>query len=283
MYPKSRNIKSIVAEALAMLREKVEIVPRVGIICGSGLGLIADRAQITCVIPYQQIPGFPRSTVAGHAGQLLLGTIQRVPVAILQGRVHLFEGYSSEEVVFPVRLLAALGIDTLIVTNAAGGLKLNYSVGDIMVIDDHLNLPGFAGLSPLRGPGALEFGERFVPLNHAYDRELKIRALQIAGERGVAIRRGVYAMVVGPNYETPAEVRLLQKLGADAVGMSTVPEVIAASQLGLRVLAFSVITNVAVASSDVDEEPNHEEVQVAGANAGPVLADIIAELIKSLD
>ncbi len=220
--------------------------PEMGIILGSGLGSIADRITDPIVIPYTDIPHFHTPAVEGHAGKLILGTFQGVKVACLQGRFHVYEGYTMADVVLPTRTLCALGIKTLILTNAAGGVNSRYRPGDLMVIEDHLNLTGD---NPLIGPNLAELGPRFPDMTEAYSRDCVETIEVTAKELGIPIQKGVYAGVLGPTYETPAEVRYLRVLGADSVGMSTVPEAIAANHLGVRVAGISCITNLAAGLS----------------------------------
>uniref|UniRef100_UPI00358FADE8 purine nucleoside phosphorylase-like isoform X1 n=2 Tax=Myxine glutinosa TaxID=7769 RepID=UPI00358FADE8 len=215
----------------------------IAIICGSGLGGLGEMVTDGQTFPFTSIPNFPQPTVKGHTGSVRVGLLGGVRCAVLQGRLHPYEGYSMEQVVLPVRVVARLGAHTLLVTNAAGGINSAYSVGDIMVIQDHLNLPGFAGLSPLFGANDSRLGVRFPPMADAYDRDLVATVEHIATKQGLPVHRGVYAMVAGPNYETIAEARALHMLGADAVGMSTVPEVLAARHCGVRVVGLSLITN----------------------------------------
>jgi len=264
--------------AAEYVRERCPEEPTVGLILGSGLsGLVKDLEE-SVSIPFADVPNCPVATVPGHPGQLGLGLLAGRRVAVLVGRLHFYEGYSMAQVVFPVRLLGRLGCKTLVVTNAAGGLNPLFWPGDLMVITDHINFLGLAGHSPLAGAEAEAFGPRFVDLKDAYDPAL-VELAVVAGHRlGLDLRRGVYAMVPGPSYETPAEIRMLQALGADAVGMSTVPEVLAARQLGMRVLGISCITNLAGAGGKV----SHEEVLASGLAAGPLLSSLIREVVGRL-
>ena len=238
--------------------------PRVLIICGSGLGGIQNiiEKKLATVIPYGAIPGFKESTVSGHDGKLIFGFIggNKVPVMCMVGRLHFYEGYELPEATFPIRVASLLGVSVMIATNAAGGINPAYKPGDIMIINDHINLPGLAGAHPLRGPNLDEFGPRFLPLSNTYDLELRKLFYHSAQAREITrdISEGVYAFVSGPTYETRAEIRLLKTVGADAVGMSTVPEVIVAHHCGMRVLALSLITNACVGdapASVFDETP----------------------------
>ena len=226
-----------------------------GVILGSGLGGYADNLADAVRIPYQDIPHFPASSVAGHAGVLVAGRLHGKPTVLLQGRVHYYEGHDPDAVIFPARLLHGLGVRTLIVTNAAGGINPEFRPGDLMIIRDHLN---FMGFNPLRGRLAESFGPRFPDMSYAYHPELRDLARAAAGDLGIAVREGVYLGVSGPSYETPAEIRMFRGWGADAVGMSTVPEVIAANQMGMRVLGISCITNMA--AGILDQPLTHREV-----------------------
>ncbi|XP_008288805.1 purine nucleoside phosphorylase 6 [Stegastes partitus] len=249
-------------ETADWLLSHTEKRPKVAIICGSGLGGLADLLDDKTVFPYKEIPRFPTSTVQGHAGQLVFGKLQDCECVCMQGRFHFYEGYDIHTVTYPMRVFFLLGVETLIVTNAAGGLNGSFNVGDIMLIKDHINMPGFAGQNPLCGHNDERFGVRFPCMSDAYDRKLRALAKQTAEEHGCGsfLQEGVYCMLAGPTFETIAECSLLQKLGADAVGMSTVPEVVVARHCGLRVLGLSLITNKVVTDYDSDEKANHEEV-----------------------
>ncbi len=269
-------------EAADAIAKRSAAPPRAALVLGSGLGSLADRIADRTVIPYAEIPHMPRSTVAGHAGQLALGTIGGVRVAAMQGRFHLYEGYSPQQVVFPVRALRLLGADVLLVTAAAGGLNPAFGAGSLMLLRDHIALPALAGMNPLRGANDERFGARFPALTDAYDPQLRGLAQQVAGAQGVTLHEGVYAMVSGPSFETPAELRLLRALGADAVGMSTAPEVIAARHAGMRVLAACVITNAALAEADAGQGARHEDVLAVAAAAGATLGAILVGVIAGL-
>lgn len=271
-----------VREAASSLRGRLPQLPRVGIILGSGLGPLADEVQHATVVPYAEIPHFAVSTVAGHAGQLVSGTLEGVPVAVLRGRVHYYEGYSLQQVTFPVRTLRRLGAQTLIITNAAGGLSPDYRVGDLMVIRDHINLLGLAGHNPLIGADEPELGIRFVDMSAPYDAGLRGHAVRLGTDLGLRVHEGVYVVVAGPNYETGAELRYLRGIGADAVGMSTVHEVIVARHERMRVLGISVITNSA-APSPVVADVNHEDVLSVAEIAGGGLAGIVRGILRTLD
>src|SRR5687768_655229 len=241
--------------------------PSIGIILGSGLGALADEVEARASIPYPDIPGFAESSVEGHAGRLVLGTLEGVNVVVMQGRLHYYEGFDLHQVTFPVRVIKELGAHTLIVTNAAGGLNPDFEAGDLMLIEDHINLLGWGGHNPLMGPNDPALGPRFPAMNPAYDPDL-IRIAEKAGaECNVPLRRGVYILVAGPNYETRAELRLLRQWGADAVGMSTVHETLVARHGGMKVLGISNITNMALADSD--EPVNHEEVLAVAEKSRP--------------
>ncbi|XP_025963153.2 purine nucleoside phosphorylase [Dromaius novaehollandiae] len=257
-----RNCYEVYKETADWLRARTAQCPKTAIICGSGLGGLADVLDNKTVFPYEDIPHFPRSTVAGHVGRLVFGELNGHPCVCMQGRFHFYEGYSISAVTFPVRVFCLLGVEILIVTNAAGGLNHHFQVGDIMFIRDHINMFGLGGQNPLRGPNDERFGVRFPCMSDAYEQELLSLARESAEELGYLgfIREGVYCMLAGPCYETIAECRMLQALGADAIGMSTVPEVIVARHCGLRVFGVSLITNKAVMSYNSQEKANHEEV-----------------------
>jgi len=248
--------------ARAWVRGRTELRPVVGVVLGSGLGALADRFEGAVSIPYQEIPEFPAVSVAGHAGRLVVGTLGGVPLAAMQGRVHAYEGWSAEDIVFGVRLLAATGVRALLVTNAAGAVNPGLAPGDLVRITDHLNL---TGLNPLTGPNDDRIGPRFPDMSQAYDPQLGALLHESAGRLGIALGTGLYAGVAGPSYETPAEIRMLRTLGADLVGMSTVLEVIAARHAGLRVAAISLVTNLAAGLAG--RPLSHEEVLAAGEGA----------------
>jgi len=268
------------ASAVSTIRQHTALVPHVALILGSGLGAFGDAIADAVAITYAEIPGFARSTVPGHAGRLLLGTVCGCPVAVMQGRFHFYEGYDLKQVVFPVRVLWALGARTLIVTNAAGGLNPHFHVGDLMLLRDHINLPGLAGHHPLFGPNDDRLGPRFPAIADAYDVELRQRALALAARQGIRMHEGIYVMVAGPSFETAAELAMLRQWGADAVGMSTVPEVIAARHLGMRVLGISCITNIA--SPAHAAATNHEEVLEATAASGPRFTRLLLALLEHM-
>ena len=266
-----------IAEAI---RAKTDIQPRVGLVLGSGLGGVADAIESPIEISIDEISGWPGSTVEGHAGKLVFGELEGQPVCVVQGRVHFYEGYSMARLAVPVRVLQRLGAGVLIVTNAAGGVNQNFEAGDVMLITDHINFPGMAGHSPLRGPNLDGLGPRFPDLSQAYDRELQRIARETAAEQGIELRTGVYFFLAGPTFETPAELRFLQANGADSVGMSTVPEVTAARHAGLRVLGFSGITNMT--SLDGSHAASHEETLAVGGVIAPKLIRLIKGVLARL-
>jgi purine-nucleoside phosphorylase len=245
--------------AAKFLESQSGLFPRIGLVLGSGLGAFADELSDATRIPYENIPFFPRSTAIGHAGQMVIGNVGGVPIAVMQGRVHLYEGYSVQEVAFPIRVLGLMGIHALVLTNAAGGISLDYKQGALVAISDHLNLQGH---NPLVGENDERFGLRFPDMTEAYSKAYRKIALSSASKLGKPIREGIYAGLLGPSYETPAEIRYLRTLGADLVGMSTIPEVIAARHMGLKVLAISCVTNMA--AGILDQPINHEEVLKTG-------------------
>jgi len=269
-------------EAADAIRARTTHRPTVGLILGSGLNPLADEVSDADRIPYAEIPHFPRPSVEGHAGQLVIGQLEGREVAILQGRVHAYEGYSLEEVTFPVRVLAELGVKTLLVTNAAGGLNPAFRPGDLMLIVDHIGLMAMTGGNPLWGPNDDSLGPRFPAMNKAYDPTLRKLALKVAADLGIELRQGVYVGLGGPTFETPAEVRFLRLIGGDATGMSTVPEVIVARHMGLRVLGISGISNAAIADPEAEEAANHEEVLAAGRIMVPRLMALLRGVLAGL-
>lgn len=267
-------------QAVAIIRNQITIQPTIGLVLGSGLGGLADAVSERVVIPYETIPGWPKSTVHGHHGQLVIGRLEGQPVIVQQGRAHFYEGYTPQEITFPIRIMRMVGVQTLILTNAAGGLNPAYRVGDLMLFNDHINWIGMGGGNPLVGPNDERFGPRFLGMTHTYDRDLRRAARQTAAEAEVPLHEGVYACISGPNFETPAEVRMLRALGADAVGMSTVHEVLVARHAGMRVMAFSGITNEAIDSVDSDLEASHEEVLDAGKILVPRLTAVLKGVLR---
>jgi purine-nucleoside phosphorylase len=242
-------------EAVEYVRSKSSVEPQVGVILGSGLGNVVDALRIDTTIPYGEIPGARASTVLGHQGRLILGHAGELPVVVMQGRVHFYEGYEMDEVMFLARVIGRLGIKRLIVTNAAGGINTSFKPGDLMLISDHINL---MGVNPLRGPNVEELGVRFPDMSDAYAEALREQAREVAKGLGIEVKEGVYLALSGPTYETPAEIRAFRVIGADAVGMSTAPEVIAASHMGIPVLGISCITNMA--SGILKQKLTHQEV-----------------------
>lgn len=269
-------------QAVAAVRARSRQAPRVGLILGSGLSALAESVERADVIPYADLPHFVASTVEGHAGRLILGDLEGQPVIVMQGRVHYYEGYPMDRVTLPVRVMQLMGVETLVVTNAAGGLNPAFAPGDLMLITDHLNLLGMAGLSPLRGPNDPSLGPRFPDMSEAYDRSLRSLALRVAGELGMTLHQGVYAGLGGPNFETPADLRFLRLIGVDAVGMSTVPEVVVARHGGLRVLGLSGISNVACHDPAGGVETTHEEVLQAGQVIVPKLTALLRGVLRAL-
>lgn len=272
-------------EAAEFLRSKAALQPGIGIILGSGLGDFADSVENATIVPYGDIPHFPQSTVEGHHGRMVIGTVGGVPVAVMQGRVHAYEGYGMDEVTFPVRVLALFGVRQLVVTNAAGGIDTNYSPGAIVAIRDHINLTGTnaaLGRNDSRFGVVEGFGLRFFDMTVAYDSSLRELAVRAAAEQGWAMQSGVYLAVLGPSYETPAEIRAFRVLGADLVGMSTVHEVIVARHMGLQVLGLSLVTNPAAGVTD--EPLNHLEVMEVGVQAakrfGALLTSVIPQMAE---
>lgn len=277
----SASTSEQIAQAVHAIRARGGVEPRVALILGSGLGELADEIESPVIVPYGEIPNFAVSTVSGHAGHLVIGTLEGTPVVAMRGRVHYYEGYSPREVSFPVRVMRRLGADTLVVTNAAGGLNETFRTGDLMVLTDHLNIMGMAGQSPLVGPDEPELGVRFLDMLDAYDAALRETAKQVARRGGFELREGVYAMVAGPAFETMAEIRFLQRGGADAVGMSTIPEVLVARHERMRVLGFSAITDMAVGPAAV-HEISHVEVLAVAEEIKPRLTLVVRGVLASL-
>ena len=270
-----------VMEATAYVQSRSSMKPGVGVILGSGLGDLATEVQDAAAIPYEEIPHFLRSTVVGHAGRLLIGKLENVPVVVMQGRFHFYEGYTMQALTLPVRVMRMLGAHMLIVTNAAGGLNAAYRPGDFMLIRDHINMPGLAGSNPLIGPNDERFGTRFPPLAQAYDAELRSLARSVAATCSeVTLHEGVYTMVGGPNYETGAELRFLRMIGTDAVGMSTVPEVLVARHAGMRVVGLSLITNTTTGEETAGV--NHAEVLTVADVARAKFAALIRGIVRGI-
>ena len=266
-----------VLESSQYIQSKYKVKPKIGIVLGSGLGVYIDQIQNKTIILYKDIPHFKRTTVEGHDGRLILGDVHGVPVAALQGRMHSYEGHPMEDIVHPVRTLAALGIEMLFVTNASGGINADFHPGDLVSIVDHINL---SGRNPLVGPNIAELGPRFPDMGQAYDPDLTALLKQVAANHHVNLKSGVYCSVLGPTYETPAEIRMLRTIGADLVGMSTVPEVIAANHLGLKVAGVACVTNYAAGIKA--EKLNHADVKKVAEKAMVGFATIITETISEL-
>ncbi len=262
------------------IRSRTKQQPRIGLILGTGLGGLAEAVQNPTIIPYSEMPGWPTSTVVGHAGRLVMGELEGQSLLVMQGRVHYYEGYSMAQVTLPIRVMQRLGIEILIVTNAAGAINPEFQPGDVMLITDHLNLAGMAGLNPLIGPNLDVFGPRFPDMSRAYDRPLCASARNVAKENGIILFEGVYVCLSGPSFESPADLRFLRTAGADSVGMSTVPEVIVARHGGTRVLAFSGISNKA--NLDGNTITSHEEVLESGRVLVPKLETLIRGILRAL-
>ena len=264
----------IIAEYIS---QRIKNKPRIGIILGSGLGALVDKIDVNTVIPYNSIPGFPVSTVEGHAGRLLFGEIGNQHVVVMQGRFHYYEGYSMNQIVLPVRVMKLLGIEFLFVSNASGGLNPKFKTGDLMVITDHIN---FFPENPLRGLNIDKLGPRFPDMGQVYNKTLYAKAFDIAEKECIPLQKGVYIGSSGPTLETPSEYRMFRLLGADATGMSTVPEVIVAHHMGIKIFGISVITNESVDAENI--ETTHSDVQSNAANAEPQMTTIFQKLIESL-
>ena len=277
MFMSSSTVYERAEHAARLIRAEVGEEPRVALVLGSGLGAFAEDLEDAVAIPYGEIPGFARPTVEGHAGRLVAGMIERVPVVAMQGRFHYYEGYSFEQVVFPIRVLGVLGVKALVLTNAAGGLNVEFNQGSLMVISDHLNL---MGANPLIGSNDDRFGPRFPDMSEVYSREYQELAVAEAPSVGIELRRGIYAALSGPSYETPAEIRMLRTLGADAVGMSTVPEAITARHMGIQVLGISCITNMAAGL--LDQPISHDEVMETGERVHDTFKELLRRVIPKL-
>lgn len=271
------TVQQHIKEAANYIREQKGVEPEVGLILGSGLGVLADLIHNPVSIPYTDIPHFPVSTVEGHDGELLLGTIHDRPVVLMKGRFHMYEGYGPEVTAFPVRVMKELGVKSLLVTNAAGGINTSYEPGDLMLISDHLNM---TGTNPLIGPNEPELGVRFPDMSQAYSRKLRQLAKEVAVSQNVDLREGVYAGLLGPTYETPAEIVMLRTLGADAVGMSTVSEVIVARHAGLEVLGISCISNMA--AGILDQPLSHDEVMETAEKVRSKFLNLVMAIIPKM-
>lgn len=270
-------------EAADYVRSQTHHEPLVGLILGSGLNPLAQAVEEAEVIPFEAIPHFPTPTVEGHVGQLVLGRLGATTVLLMQGRVHFYEGYPIQQVVLPVRVMQVMGIKTLMVTNAAGGLNPTYSAGDLMLISDHINLIGMAGANPLFGPNDPSLGPRFPDMSQAYDPALRQIAREVARENELPLHEGVYVSLAGPSFETPADLRFLRQIGADAVGMSTVPEVIVARHGGMKVMGVSGISNVALVEPTPDQETSHEEVLATGQLIVPRLIALLRGVLAGME
>lgn len=262
------------------VKNKLSVTPKVALILGSGLGGLADEVIAPAILDYKDIPNWPRSTIPGHKGRLVIGELFGVQTMVMQGRTHYYEGYSMDQVTLPIRVMQRLGIETIILTNAAGAINPDYVPGDVMVLTDHIALIGMAGLNPLRGPNLDELGPRFPDMSQPYDREWIARVKDVAKKEGIRLHEGVYVCLSGPSFESPADLRFLRLIGADAVGMSTVPETIIARHGRTRVLAFSGISNKA--NLDGKTETTHEEVLEAGKVIVPKLTVLIKGFLKTL-
>ncbi|MGE5053771.1 MAG: purine-nucleoside phosphorylase [Acidobacteriota bacterium] len=260
--------------AAQTILQRTVLRPRVGLVLGSGLGAFADSLSHAARIPYSEIPSFPQSTAIGHAGRLVIGNADAVPVAAMQGRVHQYEGYSAQQVAFPIRVFARMGIKAVILTNAAGGINLGYSQGALVLIKDHINLQG---TNPLVGPNDDRFGVRFPDMTHTYSRAYREIAREEAAKLGILLHEGIYAALLGPSYETPAEIDHLRRIGADLVGMSTVAEVIAARHMGLNVLAISCVTNMA--AGILDQPLSHAEVMETGERVRSIFEALLKAVL----
>jgi len=267
-----------VDEAADAISRQISVSPQVGLILGSGLGAVADLVENAVIIPFESIPNWPVSTIGGHPGKILIGNLVNVPVMVMQGRVHYYEGYSMSQVTMPIRVMQRIGIRTLFVTNAAGAINPAFIPGDVMLIQDHIGLVSMAGMNPLRGPNMDEFGVRFPDMSQPYHRGLMDLARQVAIEKDIPLQQGVYAGLAGPSFETPADLRFLRIIGADAVGMSTVPEVIVANHGKMAVLGLSGISNKA--NLDGSTVTTHEEVLAAGSLIVPKLQKLMLGVLQ---
>lgn len=271
------NKMSKINEAKEYILSKISDVPEIGLILGSGLGELADKIENPVRIEYKDIPHFPVSTVAGHKGQLVIGTLEGKNVIAMQGRFHFYEGYSMGVITFPVYVMKAIGVKALLVTNACGGMNKKFAPGDLMLIEDHIN---FTGANPLIGPNLDEFGPRFPDMSQAYNRDLINLAEKVAEKNGVKLQKGVYVAVSGPNYMSPAELKMLARIGADAVGMSTVPETIVANHAGMKVLGISLITDMAIGE---ELEPlTHEQVVAVAEKSKYKFMDLVQNILKEV-
>lgn len=275
---RNMNLNQLINESADYIKERITSSPSIGLILGSGLGDFADGLENKIVIPFSQIPGFPQSTVEGHVGAFVIGSFQGKTVVALQGRIHYYEGQPQQVITIPVRIMALLGVKQLILTNACGGVNLNFTPGDLMLISDHIN---FSGSNPLIGPNLDQFGPRFPDLTNVYTKELRTKIMKVAEENGIALRQGVYMMYSGPNYETPTEIRMFRMMGADAIGMSTVPEAIVAAHCGIDVVGISCITNMA--AGVLPQKLNHQEVVETAAMVHEKFQKLLTLVINLID
>lgn len=273
----NNTLSRMIEDTVSYIKARASESPTIGLILGSGLGVLADEIKDRTVIPYGDIPHFPKSTVEGHVGQLVIGKLGNKTVVAMQGRFHFYEGYSLKEVTFPVRVMKNLGVEKLIVTNAAGGVNTTYTPGDLMLINDHINL---MGTNPLIGSNAHEYGPRFPDMSEAYNKDLRKLAKEVAQSQGFTFKEGVYVGLTGPSYETPAEIRYLRAIGVDAVGMSTVPEVIVANHSGIKVLGISCITNMAAGILEV--KLSHDEVMETAEAIKERFLSLVREIIAKM-
>lgn len=271
------NTVEKIREAVTYVGSRVRAKPQVAVVLGSGLGGFAESLSDRTAIPFSAIPHFPRSSVQGHSGSLIAGTFQGIPLFVMAGRVHAYEGYSAEEVVFPARVLSTLGVKMLVLTNAAGAVNTAFKPGELMILTDHIN---WTGLNPLAGPEYPDLGQRFTDMTEGYHPKLVAACEQSARRIGLSMRKGVYLGLLGPSFETPAEIRMFRTLGADAVGMSTVLECIAANQMGVKVLGISCITNMA--AGVLPRKLDHKEVMEVGAKVKSVVEELLAEVVPAL-
>ena len=270
-------MKEKIGQAAEMIQKRAPVQPKVGLILGSGLGILAEEIEEAVAIPYEEIPHFPVSTVEGHAGRLALGRLEGKAVVAMQGRFHLYEGYPLEAVTFPLRVMKRLGVEIAVITNAAGGINESFRAGDLMLISDHIN---FMFRNPLVGPNDPGLGDRFPDMSEAYDADLRRLAKRVADKMGIDLKEGVYAAMLGPSYETPAEIRMLRIVGADAVGMSTVPEVIVARHAGIRVLGLSCIANMA--AGILPQPLSHQEVMETAERVKDTFLRLVKGTLREL-
>ena len=272
------NLNQRISDAAQYIKARITEAPSIGLILGSGLGDFADGLENRVVIPFAEIPDFPQPTVEGHAGAFVIGSCQGKTVVALQGRIHYYEGHPQQVITIPVRVMALLGVKQIVLTNACGGVNLNFAPGDLMLISDHIN---YSGSNPLIGQNLDQFGPRFPDLSNVYTKELRTKIMKVAKKNGIALRQGAYVMYSGPNYETPAEIRMFRMMGADAVGMSTVPEAIVATHCGMDVVGISCITNMA--AGVLPQKLNHQEVVETAALVHDKFQKLLTLVIDLLD